>query len=76
MAFTTCTKCGALARIYAGGISHLDRNCVSDLFRCDECHTVTWQDRVHHAVRNFPGQAIDKVRPIYSQLQERALPDV
>ena len=76
MTFTTCTKCGAVARIYAGGISHLDRNWVSDLYRCDGCHTVTWHDRIHHTGRNFLDQAIDKAAPVYSQHHERALLNV
>jgi hypothetical protein len=76
MTFTTCNKCGAIARILAGGISHLDRNCVSDLYRCDECHTVTWQDRVYPSGRNFFNQAIDNGTPVYSHHEERALLNV
>ena len=57
MTFTTCSRCGAIARVIAGNISHLERNCTSDCYRCEGCGTVTWQDR---PPRNFFGQEISK----------------
>jgi hypothetical protein len=72
MTFKTCNRCGAIARILAGGISHLNRNCVSDLYRCEECHVVTWQDRVHRTERNYFRQVFNKVAPVDARQRERA----
>ena len=53
MTFTTCNRCGAAAPILAGGISRLEQNCLTDIYRCDGCGALTWRDRVGDR-GNFP----------------------
>jgi len=76
MTFKTCGRCGAVERILAGGICRLDRNCLTDLYRCEDCGTVTWRDLIHHDRGNFLGQAIGKGPPVHLDEEERVLADV
>ena len=76
MTYTTCGRCGAIARILAGGISNLDRSCISDMYRCEECGTATWRDRVHHNRWNFLCQMTGNEPPVHFQERERVLTDV
>jgi hypothetical protein len=76
MTFTTCERCGDIARIFAGGISRLDANCLTDVYRCDACGTLTWRDRVHQFGRNFTEQIIANPVPLHLDQQARALAHV
>jgi hypothetical protein len=68
MTFPTCGRCGAVARVIAGGIANLERNCFSDCYRCEDCGTMTWRDRTRW---NFAVQENGKEPGVVSTRGER-----